>query len=99
MTEQGAKTMVDPVKTKSVSLAQFRMLGRVLRGERLPCDRYHGATIQALVRKWCLVAAAGCWEATDVGREMMARRGFMRPAVPSVLVAGTDNVYVPSPAV
>jgi len=67
-------------KAKSVSWAQFRMLTRLLRGETLPCDRYHSGTIQALARKRCVVAEGGFWVITALGREMMSRR--MRPLVP-----------------
>lgn len=78
-------------KAKSVSWAQFRMLTRLLRGEKLPCDRYHSGTIQALARKRCVVAEGGFWGITALGREMMSRR--MRPFVPR---APESTASVPS---
>ena len=89
-------------KTKTVSLAQYRMLMRALRGEYLPCSRFHGMTVRALERKGCFVrdqasvahvashshATRGhVWRPTDLGREMVARKGILRPDRPMELSA------------
>jgi len=68
----------------SLSVAQYRMLGRILRGERLPYSRYQGPTIFALERKGCVELSSILthrglhWTATSGGRDVFAARGKLR---------------------
>jgi len=68
-------------KIISLSLAQYRLLGRALRGERLPRHRYrtHHPTVLSLVRKSCLVSGGEHWVPTPLGKEIHACRGVLRP--------------------
>jgi hypothetical protein len=61
--------------------AQYRMLGRLVRGERLPVGRYKdlaGGTVRALYRKNLIadsgktMVPTGHWFATDLGRKRHA---------------------------
>ena len=71
-------------KIISLTLAQFRMLGRAIRGQRLYFDRYkliaHG-TVAALVRKGCLHSYTDedFWQVSKFGRDIYACRGAWRP--------------------
>jgi hypothetical protein len=65
-------------KTVSLTLAQWRMLGRTLRGERLSIVRYNNPTVSALVRKGCWQPQNGSWVPTAFGKRIHACRGVMR---------------------
>jgi hypothetical protein len=65
-------------QTISLSLAQYTMLGRILRGAKLPTSRYHHATINALARKGCVAVHHAHWRATDTGKRVHACRGILR---------------------
>lgn len=68
-------------KIVSLSLAQYRLLGRAIRGDRLPMSRYRPehATVAALYKKSCLFPHPNGWEATEHGRKIFACRGALRP--------------------
>jgi hypothetical protein len=70
-------------KIISLSLAQYRLLGRALRGERLPAHRYRAQhpTMKALLAKGCLTLPARdvWWVPTPIGKEIHACRGVLRP--------------------
>lgn len=68
-------------KIISLSLAQYRLLGRAIRGDRLPMARYRPehATVAALYRKACFFPHPNGWEPTTFGREIFNCRGAYRP--------------------
>jgi hypothetical protein len=68
-------------KRVTLSLAQWRMLGRLVRGEKLPTDRYDNRTMESLVRKQCISRFGPHWQATHFGREVHACRGFWQPTL------------------
>jgi hypothetical protein len=57
--------------------AQYRMLGRTVRGERLPVRRYRRTllTVAALERQAFWMVIDGFWFPTDVGRKAHAEHG------------------------
>lgn len=65
-----------PVRV-SLSVAQLRMLGRIIRGAYLPLDRYRpeNSTFAALERKGCIDRLQRTWCATNFGREVHAAGG------------------------
>jgi hypothetical protein len=68
-------------KIVSLSLAQFRLLGRAIRGAKLPVTRYRHehATVKALRRKLCMHVEHGHWTPTAIGKQIYACRGALRP--------------------
>lgn len=70
------------MKVIFTSDAQFRMLGRLCRGFRLPVTRYRmeNPTLRSLMRKGLAYPKGGAWEATPLGhRVRAARNGFLVP--------------------
>jgi hypothetical protein len=71
------------VKQKNIKLklAQWRMLGRIVRGERLHVSRFRleNRTVDALSRKNCILLEHGRWYATALGRDVHAHGGFWFP--------------------
>ena len=65
----------------SVSLSQYRLLGRLVRGVHMPVARYRSehATIAALLRKGLVHRAGKAWGITERGRRIHACRGKLRP--------------------
>lgn len=65
----------------SLTLAQYRMLGRAVRGERLPTANYRSPTAKALHRKRCWVVSdlVDIWIPTPLGKKVYAARGRLRP--------------------
>lgn len=66
-------------KIISLTLAQYRMLGRAIRGERLPVANFRGPTASALARKGCWRHHGSHWAYTDLGKKVHAARGLLRP--------------------
>lgn len=66
------------MKTISLTLAQYRMLGRAIRGEKLPTKNYKSVTASALSRKGCWKPHRGHWAASDLGKKVFAARGLLR---------------------
>lgn len=68
-------------KIVSLSLAQYRMLGRAIRGDALPMSRYRteNRTVRALSVKGCFCTEQGFWMPTDFGKKVFACRGAFRP--------------------
>jgi len=64
----------------SLTLAQYRLLGRAIRGDVLPMSRYRKqhATVAALLRKGCL-RGKDTWEASPLGKKVHTARGRLRP--------------------
>ena len=64
-----------------LSVAQYRLLGRAIRGETLPRERYRREhrTVGALVRKSCFISGGHHWIPTPLGKEIYACRGVLRP--------------------
>ena len=64
-------------KVTRISTPQFRMLGRLLRGDVLPTRRYRKehATIGALSKKHCVHVQGEAWLATDLGKLTHSRQG------------------------
>jgi hypothetical protein len=60
-----------------ISTPQFRMLGRLIRGDVLSTHRYRKehATIGALKKKRCVHVQGGAWLATDFGKLTHSRQG------------------------
>lgn len=66
-------------KIVSLTLAQYRMLGRAIRGEKLPVSNFRGPTASALARKGCWQRHGTHWAYTDFGKKVHAARGVLRP--------------------
>ena len=67
-------------KMISLSAAQYRMLGRAIRGHKFPLTRYRQehATVRALADKGCWTHHHGHWTPTDLGKKIFASRGVLR---------------------
>jgi hypothetical protein len=63
-------------KIISLTTAQYRMLGRAIRGEKLPVANFHGPTASALARKGCWRHHGAYWAYTDLGKRVHASRGL-----------------------
>ena len=70
------------MKVTRITRAQFRMLGRSIKGERLPEHRFRSSivTVATLHRKGCWHVVHGHWEATEHGRKVHAAKGIYRPS-------------------
>ena len=68
-------------KIVSLTVAQYRLLGRAIRGAKLPKSRYQPghATVSALARKNCWHAEHGHWVPTAFGCKVFNARGIWRP--------------------
>lgn len=66
-------------KIVSLTLAQYRMLGRAIRGEKLPVSNFRSATARSLARKGCWQHHGSHWAYTDLGKQVHAARGLLRP--------------------
>lgn len=66
-------------KIVSLTLAQYRMLGRAVRGEKLSVANFRGPTASALARKGCWRHHGSHWAYTDLGKRVHAARGLLRP--------------------
>lgn len=64
-------------KAVRISTPQYRMLGRLIRGDVMPTHRYRKehATISALSKKLCIHVQGEKWRATDLGKLTHARQG------------------------
>jgi hypothetical protein len=57
----------------SLTVAQYRLLGRILHGRMLPVSRYHTGTVCALERKGCVMrATVGVDPSMDAARAGLA---------------------------
>jgi len=72
---------VNQIRSVSLSLAQFRMLGRAIRGQRLHVSRFRPehATVAALAVKRCWHLRDGRWVPTELGLNVHRCRGFYQP--------------------